>query len=269
MADSRDTPPRVVYEALTCAVEQSVLGEGVRWDDRRGELLRVDILTGRVFLDEIDGDGDLVPICVHEVPGTVGAITPIEGDDGWLLAAGQGIAHLHRDGTCHALAMVTGPEARMNDAACDPDGRFWAGSVAHDHHVGGGALYRFDPDGSWEQVLEGLTIPNGLGWSLDGRTMYLVDSGPREIYRFGFDLGSGAISDRRVLVRVAEGVGSPDGLTVDASGTLWVAIYGGGCVHRYSPDGRLIEVLARTGQSGHVLRVRRSWDGPVVRDDGH
>ena len=67
----------------------------------------------------------------------------------------------------------------MNDGACDPQGRFWAGTLADDHHDGGGALYRLDRDGRTELVLDGLTISNGMGWSPDGATMYLVDSGPR------------------------------------------------------------------------------------------
>jgi len=220
-----------------------VLGEGVRWDALRGELLRVDIIAGRVFVDYIEGDGDLIPLHVYEVPGTVGAVSPIDGDDGWLLAAGQDIVHLHRDGSRHSIAEVAAPGTRMNDAACDPGGRFWAGTLADDHHEGGGALYRLDGEGSWEQVLNGLTISNGLGWSSDGRTMYLVDSGPRVIYRFAFEPESGELSDRQVIVTVGEEVGAPDGMTVDANGDLWVAIYGGGCVHHYSPDGRLLDVL--------------------------
>ncbi len=131
----------------------------------------------------------------------------------------------------------------MNDAVCDPLGRFWAGTLADDHHAGGGALYRLDPDGRTDLVLDGLTIPNGLGWSPDGETMYLVDSGPRLILTFGYDQRAGTLSGMRVLVGVEEGAGAPDGLTVDADGDLWVAIYGGGQVRRYSPTGRLLETL--------------------------
>ena len=91
-------------------------------------------------------------------------------------------------------------------------------------------------------MLDGLTISNGMGWSPDGDTMYLVDSGPRVIHAFAFDGDRGTISDRRVLVTVPEEVGAPDGMTVDAAGDLWVAIYGGGRVNRYAPDGSLREV---------------------------
>lgn len=229
--------------AVACTTEQNLLGEGARWDARRGELLRVDIMAGRVYRDRVDDDGGLVPVRTYRVPGTVGAITPVEGDEGWLLAAGRGFAHLSPDGAVRALVDVAPEGTRMNDAACDPQGRFWAGTKAHDNHVGGGALYRLDRDGHTELMLDGLTISNGLGWSPDGATMYLADTIPRVIHAFSFDGERGTISDSRVLVTVTgEGVG-PDGMAVDAAGDLWVAIFGGGRVQRYSPDGELRQEL--------------------------
>jgi sugar lactone lactonase YvrE len=229
---------------VSCTTEQTVLGEGVRWDSRRGELLRVDILTGRVYRDRVSDDGALVPVRVYSLPGTVGAIAPIQGDDGWLLAADRSFVHLREDGSTRTLAEVARPGTRMNDGACDPQGRFWAGTMADDHHAAGGALYRLDAYGHAEVMLDELTISNGLGWSPDGATMYLVDSGPRVVHAFAFDSGHGTISNGRVLVTVAEELGAPDGMTVDADGDLWVAIYGAGQVHRYSPGGELRDVVA-------------------------
>ena len=224
--------------AVACLTEQTHLGEGVRWDARRDELLRVDILAGRVFRDRVTEEGALVPVRTYDLPWPVGVIAPVHGDDGWLLGAGRSFVHLAPDGSHRTVAAdVSAPGTRMNDGACDPQGRFWAGALADDHHDGGGALYRLDPDGHVEHVLGGLTIPNGIGWSPDGETMYLVDSGPGVIYAFAFDGQRGSVADRRVLVTVPEDVGAPDGLTVDAAGDLWVAIYGGGRVRRYSADG--------------------------------
>jgi len=228
--------------AVACTTEQTQLGEGVRWDARRGELLRVDILAGRVYRDQVNGDGSLVSSRVYDLPWTIGMIAPVEGDDGWLLGAGRGFVHLAPDGTHRTIAEVSPSGTRMNDGACDPQGRFWAGTLANDHHEGGGALYRLERDGRVELMLDDLTISNGLGWSPDGLTMYLVDSGPRVIHAFAFDADRGTISDGRILATVPENVGSPDGMTVDAAGDLWVAIYGGGQVHRYAPDGSLREV---------------------------
>jgi sugar lactone lactonase YvrE len=218
-----------------------VLGEGARWDARRGELLRVDILAGRVYRDLVDDDGSLIPVRTHQVSGTVGALAPVQDDEGWLLAAGRGFVHLSPDGSLRPLAEVAPEGTRLNDAACDPQGRFWAGTKADE--VGAASLYRFDRDGHTELMLDGLTISNGLGWSPDGGTMYLADTGPRVIHTFKFDAERGTISDSRVLVTVAEEVGGPDGLTVAADGDLWVAIFGGGRVHRYSPDGALRQEL--------------------------
>ena len=116
-------------------------------------------------------------------------------------------------------------------------------------------------------MLGDLTISNGLGWSPDGGTMYLVDSGPRVVHAFTFDHGGGTISGGRVLVTLAEEVGAPDGMTVDAAGDLWVAIYGAGQVHRYSPDGELREAW-RFRPRNDVLRVRRPGAEPALRHHG-
>jgi sugar lactone lactonase YvrE len=236
--------PAVPGSAVACTTEQTVLGEGVRWDVRRGELLRVDILAGRVHRDRVAEHGALVPVRTYEVPGTVGAVAPIAGDEGWLLAAGRGFAHLSPDGSVRRLEEPAPAGTRMNDAACDPQGRLWAGTLAEDHRPGEGALHRLDARGRTELVLDGLTIPNGMGWSPDGRTMYLADSGPRVIHAFDFDPDAGTISGSRVLLTIPEEVGAPDGMTVDAAGDLWVAVYGGGRVQRHAPDGELRAVVA-------------------------
>jgi len=228
---------------IACTTDQHLLGEGARWDTRRGELLRVDIMTGRVHRDRVTPDGALVPVRDYHVPGTVGAIAPVEGDEGWLLAANQGFVHLSPDGTLRPLVDVAPEQNRMNDAACDPQGRFWAGTKAHDNRVGAAALYRLDRNGEVAVMLDGLTISNGLGWSPDGGTMYLIDTIPGVVYAFAFDGERGTISDARVLIDMHDDDGAPDGMTVDAAGDLWVAIWGAGQVHRYSPDGLLSQVL--------------------------
>lgn len=230
--------------AVACTTEQTELGEGVRWDARRGELLRVDILAGHVYRDRVFQDGALDPVAVYRLPWPVGMVAPIHGDDGWLLGAGRGFVRLAPDGTHQAVvADVSAPGTRMNDGGADPHGRFWAGSLADDHHPGGGTFYRLDRDGRVERMLDGMTIPNGVGWSPDGRTMYLVDSGPRVVYAFDFDGERGELSHQRVLIAIDGQIGAPDGMTVDAAGDLWVAIYGAGQVQRFSSDGVLREAL--------------------------
>jgi sugar lactone lactonase YvrE len=230
-------------EAVASTVNQALLGEGLRWDARRNELLGIDILAGRIYRGHIATDGELSLFRQYWVPGTVGAIVPVEGDEGWMVSAGRGFALLYPDGMLRPIVPVAPVGTRMNDGACDPQGRFWAGTLAEDFRPGGGALYRLDQNGQLEMMLGGLTISNGLGWSPDGSIMYLADSGPRLVHAFRFDGATGTISEDRVLITVPEELGAPDGLTVDAEGDLWVAIYGGGRVHRYSPDGELREAL--------------------------
>jgi sugar lactone lactonase YvrE len=228
---------------IVCTAEQTQLGEGTRWDDRYQELLHVDILSGRVYRYKINDKGALSLVRTHDIPGTVGAIAPVQNDDGWLLAAGRNISYLRPDGTLQLIAEVAPEGTRMNDAACDPQGRFWAGTLADDQRPGGGALYRLEHSGRIQLMLDGLTISNGVGWSPDSRVMYLADSGPGVIHAFSFDPERGSISDDRLPVHVPPEVGSPDGLTVDADGDLWVAIYGGGRIQRYSANGELREEL--------------------------
>jgi sugar lactone lactonase YvrE len=236
--------PRQRSDAELSSVAQAELGEGIRWDARRDEMLAVDILAGQVARGRVRDDGALERIRSYQLPGTVGMIAPVEGDDGWLLGAGRGFVYLALDGTQRTIAEVAPAGTRMNDGACDPQGRFWGGTLADDHHEGGGALYRLERDGQVELMLDGLTISNGMGWSPDGLTMYLVDSGPRVVYAFTFNGDRGTIAGRRVLTTLTEDVGAPDGMTVDAAGDLWVAVYGGGQVRRYSSEGVLREVLS-------------------------
>jgi sugar lactone lactonase YvrE len=222
--------------------EVAELGEGPRLDPRTGEVLWVDILAGRMYRGALEA-GRLRTVATVEAGRHLGAVAPVDGPGrGWIAAAGQGFAHLAEDGTVTVLAE---PEAggqgrtRMNDGACDPQGRFWAGSMAYDETQGAGTLYRMDPDGTVTPVVTGVTISNGLGWSPDGTTMYYADSGAGTLDAFDFDGASGALERRRTLVRCA-GPGVPDGLWVDDEGCLWVAMWGGGEVRRYAPDGALL-----------------------------
>src|SRR5689334_6455454 len=131
----------------------------------------------------------------------------------------------------------------MNDGACDRQGRFWAGTMAYDETPGSGTLYRLELDGRCSTVLTELTISNGVGWSPDGETMYLSDSGAGTVEAFDFDGATGAIGGRRPLVRIGEQGMAPDGLTVDEDGDIWVGLYGGWAVNRYRPDGTLREAV--------------------------
>lgn len=218
--------------------EPGLLSEGPRWHEERQELLWVDILGRRFHSARVTTGGRPDQVRTVGLDRHVGAVAPVNGG-GYVLAAGQGFVFVDDAGSVHELAQ---PEAghvnvRMNDGACDPQGRFWAGTMAYDESPGAGTLFRLDPDGRCRTMLTGLTISNGIGWSPDGETMYLSDSGTGLVEAFDFDGVTGAISGRRTLVHIDQPGMAPDGLTVDEEGDIWVAMYGGWAVKRYGPDG--------------------------------
>lgn len=133
------------------------------------------------------------------------------------------------------------PGVRMNEGGCDPAGNLYLGSMAYDGREGGGSLYRFGPDLTPSVVLPEVTTSNGLEWSPDDSLAYYVDTNTQRIDVFDWD-EAGGLQRRRPFVTI-EGDGSPDGLTVDAEGGVWVALWGGSAVRRYTPQGRLDEVI--------------------------
>jgi sugar lactone lactonase YvrE len=215
------------------------------WDEQNGRLVWVDIIPGAVHqLDVTSGDDDQI-----DVGPTVGAVA-LRHDGGFVLARNDGFTLLDRDGTVSAVAAAdgVGPGLRMNDGKCDPAGRFWAGSIVMNKASAGGALYRLDADLGVRQMLAGITVSNGLGWSPDGTMMYYVDSLSGGVDAFRFDASSGTITDRRQFIDIPFDHGEPDGLTVDAAGCVWFAIWRAGEVRRYTPDGRL-DTIARVPAS--------------------
>jgi sugar lactone lactonase YvrE len=228
------TTPQVTAWSL----EPGLLSEGPAWHEERQELLWVDILGRRFHRATLTAGGSPDQIRTMELDRHVGAVAPIIGG-GYVLAAGQGFLFVDEAGSVRELAQ---PEAghvnvRMNDGACDPQGRFWAGTMAYDESPGAGTLYRLELDGRCSTALTGLTISNGIGWSPDGGTMYLSDSGTGLVEAFDFDGATGAMGGRRTLVRIDQPGMAPDGLTVDEQGDIWVGMYGGWAVNRYGPDG--------------------------------
>ncbi len=221
-----------------------LLSEGPRWHEERAELLWVDILGRQLHRGTLAPDGSLDELATISIDRHVGAVAPVV-DGGYILAAGTGFLFVDEDGSIRELAQPDAgrTDVRMNDGACDAHGRFWAGTLAYDETPGAGTLYRLELDGSCTTVLTGLTISNGIGWSPDGSSMYLNDSGTGCVDAFRFEASSGAISERHTLVSTEQSPGVPDGLTVDEDGGIWVAIWGGGTVNRYAPDGSLLATV--------------------------
>jgi sugar lactone lactonase YvrE len=212
------------------------LGEGPFWDERTGELLRVDITRGRIHAwSPATG-----AVSTREIAGEVSAVVPRAHAPGWLLAAGHRLLLLDGDVEL-TLAVVEGdrPDNRFNECKCDPQGRLWAGTMSRQRTPGTAALYRLAPGGELERVIAATTISNGLGWSPDGARMYFIDSTTQRIDVLDFDGADGAIANRRPLVEIDARDGLPDGLAIDAEGGIWVCLFGGGALRRYGPDGTL------------------------------
>ncbi|HEY7473931.1 MAG TPA: SMP-30/gluconolactonase/LRE family protein [Vicinamibacterales bacterium] len=236
------------------------LGEGPLWDDQRERLLFVDIMRGHVH--EFD------PVANHdrivEVGEPVGAVALTTRGD-WIVATQTGFSRLDpQTGVRSVIALVEAdqPETRMNDAFVDGRGRLWAGTMGMGGVSGRGALYRLDPDGSVTRMLAGVSISNGLDWSPDDRLMYYVDLPTGRIDCFDFDADAGTIRSRRPLVEINSKLGWPDGLVVDADGHVWVALWAGGAVHRYAPDGRLESVV----RFPVTLTTKPAFGGPDLGD---
>ncbi len=177
--------------------------------------------------------------------GSVAAMLRPRRDGGHVICGERGLLLTDHDDLASPLRSL--PEVwsdtgvRMNEGGCDPSGVLYAGSMAYDQHEGGARLYRFDPAGEVDVVLPAVTVSNGIDWSPDGTLAYYNDTPTGEVSVFDWSADSG-LTNRRRFVAV-EGEGHPDGLTVDAEGGVWVALFGGSVVRRYAPDGTLDAVI--------------------------
>lgn len=206
-------------------------GEGPLWDDERSRLMWVDIPASTVH--EFDPTTGRDMASQFDVPVT--AIAPRQGG-GYVFAAGMSFATCDWPSTSLSRLATVDRGDCMNDGACDPAGRLVAGTMVSDGS-GAAALYQLD-QGDARLLLDGVSISNGLDWSLDGQIMYYVDTPLERIDAFDYDLSTGALSARRTFVDLRDVPGRPDGLTVDAEGCVWVAMArGGAAVRKYTSEG--------------------------------
>jgi len=221
-------------------------GEGPLWHPTEHTLDWVDIMAGHLHRYDPRSDRDMV----IDIGQPIGAFAP-RRSGGYVLALEQGFGVLEPSGEVRLVAPIQtgGPQKRMNDGKCDSAGRFWAGTMAYDFTPGVAALYRLDGDFRVSVALTDVTLSNGLDWTDDDRTMYYIDSLAGGIDAFEFDARTGSIGRRRRLVgipsdpRSPAGKTVPDGMTMDAEGFLWVAVFGSSEVRRYSPRGDLDSVV--------------------------
>ena len=205
--------------------ERCWLAEGIIWDDRTAEAVWVDIHNGDLLrnLDE--------PVRTH-LDETVGAVA-LAADGGLLVAGHRGLIAIAADGAVSHGPSLVGEASRLNDGIVDPQGRFIVGSAAIGETSHDERLLRISPDGTVETLRSGLSLSNGLGILGDG-TLLHIDTWVKTV---------SALVDGAWVTMLDDFEHYPDGLTVDSEDCIWIAMYGGGCVNRYSRSGELLEVV--------------------------
>ncbi|QMU76499.1 SMP-30/gluconolactonase/LRE family protein [Streptacidiphilus sp. PB12-B1b] len=240
---------------------RALLGEAPRFDAADSSLSWVDLLAGRLWLARLRPDAPVdapvdapadawaddawtaAPRLLAEFPRQLSCAVRAGGGDDWLLALGGSVVHWRPDAGPTVLAELEPDPAHscLNDGAVDPAGRFWVGSMGVRRPLGPwGRLYSVRPGEAPQRpgvLLEGLLAANGIGWSPDGGTAYVVDSGRRLIHRLRTG-AEGPLEPAGAPLGVPVGV--PDGIAVDGEGCLWVALWDGGCVVRLGPGGELL-----------------------------
>ncbi len=220
------------------------LGEGPAWDAAAGLLYWIDIYAGLLHVFN-PTDGTDRSLALGE---PIGCAAPRQSG-GLVLALRSGFALIDPPlppGEVAQVRRLINPEPRLsgnrfNDGKCDPAGRFLAGSMDNNEKEASGSLYSLDREGALKTLLSGLRISNGLAWSPDAHTFYHIDTPTRQVMAFDYDLERGGISRARLAVSVPPHLGWPDGMTTDAEGMLWVALWGGAKMTRWDPaSGRLL-----------------------------
>ena len=207
-------------------------GEGPLWHPLEKRLYWVDIPNGRLFrYDPASGEHEM---CYEGDP--IGGFT-IQKDGKLLLFMAEGAVRLWNDGELTTLiaSLPHERDSRFNDVMADPEGRVFCGTMPSPDHLG--RLYRLDTDGSITEVLDEIGCSNGMGFSLDLKSMYYTDSRAKQIYLFDYDQATGEIANQRIFADSSDEEGVPDGMTVDALGYVWSAGWDRGCLTRISFDG--------------------------------
>jgi len=198
-------------------------------------LLWVDIPVGKIHKTNLES----LRTETITLETQVGAIAPFEDDQNFAVACKEGFAILAERELDIRDPFLGDSNYRMNDAKCDALGRFWGGSCQMDFENGKGKLHRWEGDKRDKVMVEGLSLPNGIGWNSENTLMYLADSMTKKVYVSSFDLADDFVPTFRELISIDSGV--PDGLAVDMDGCIWLAVWGGSRVTKISPQGTVLE----------------------------
>ncbi len=211
-----------------------LLGEGPFWNEKQQSICWVDILPGEIH-EYIPSENIHRTLFADQM---IGAVT-ICRDGNYLAAMRNGFGFIDR--TSGNIHMISDPEFhlpgnRFNDGKSDPSGRFWAGTMSHTDEPQMGALYMFDTNLSVSKKIDSISISNGLAWSADHRTFYYIDTPTYEVVAYDFDNIDGMIENKRSVISVDRKDGSPDGMTIDSEGMLWIAHWDGWQITRWNPQ---------------------------------
>ncbi len=227
-----------VSEAECVAPVRTVLGESPLWDPRCGRLFWVDIKGSAIF----SFDPKTETAKRYAAPGMVGSIA-LAANHQFVCARRAGFAYLDlRDGEAK-FTPIADPEAdlpgnRFNDGKVDPAGGFWAGTMDNDEKQRSGRWWRLSPAGTCACLDFGYMVANGPAFDPERKRVYLVDSADRVIFTAHTD--GARVENKKIFRQFDAASGHPDGIAVDGEGCLWTAFWGGGCVRRFGPDGKLL-----------------------------
>ena len=207
------------------------VGEGVLYHPDEGTIYWIDIPSGELFRHQpTDGGFE-----TRRRGNPIGGFT-FEADGSLLLFGDNGaVTRWTGDAESPVVDVDIGTGRRFNDVIADRQGRVFAGTMDEDDHSVG-ALFRLDPDGAITEIESAIGLPNGMGFSPDFGTFYLVETDTNTIYTYDYDEGTGDLSNRNVLAQ-RERDAKFDGLTVDTDGHLWVGLWNGSAIERLTPTG--------------------------------
>lgn len=234
----------MIYAAARATEATYDLAEGIIWDQEQGLARWVDLRQGRVLAGKLNGDRIVVTATIEM--GQSSAAVAIAEDGGIVVAAARGLATISPAGQVSFGPDLLGEQSnvRLNDGSADMFGAFVVGSLTMGGYTGLESLLRIFPTGKVEILREGVRLSNGVAFSPDGGTIYHVDTAARTVSSHPY--GFGPFDHNQQWVTILDGNDLPtpaDGLTVDSEGMLWVALFGGGEVRRYSPIGDLLDIV--------------------------
>ncbi len=221
---------------------KSELGEGAIWNAETGKLLWINIEAQilNIYNPKTDFNQEML------TGQKIGTVVPAQS--GIVLVALQNGIYKYDPKTGTKKIIVDPeedlPDNRFNDGKCDPAGRLWAGTMSTKNEKNVGALYRLDQDLSIHKMIENVSISNGIVWSLDKTKMYYIDTPTQKVVSYDYNNETGAIENEMVAIEIPKKMGSPDGMTIDAEGNVWIALWGGFAVGCWNPEtGKLLRTI--------------------------